>query len=561
MDENNVIGQAKISVDASKWTGNTQHNWNYIGYDEINYTHTPEGEETLKKFMNISDKPYYVRAHHLLCTGNCHGFYKWGSTNAYIEDEDGKPIYNWKVIDKVFDTYLKYNCKPFVELGFMPKDLADPKFSINGEGWSADHDWNSHDYKEIGWACPPKDYNKWYDLIYNLVLHCISRYGHDEVKTWYFELWNEPDISYWRGTVEEYNKLYDYTEAAIEKAMPDAYVGGPDTTGPGTTGSGGRSNSAEFFDKFLNHCVNGTNYLSGTKGTRIDFITFHSKGGGYKTTTTFLKQIPSIKRLVSQVEMGFQIIDQYPSLKGLEIILSEVDPDGWAAGGAYDNANLNFRNTEYYPSYIVSSFNKLTKLAERYNKDLKLITWAFMFKGERCFEGTRTFVTQGIDKPVLNLFKIYSMLGDKNISFESSMSMDPILYEDDYGTKEGPEISGIATMSGNKSIDVLVYCHHDDWDVKGEYEVEIEIANLPFNKDNMVLTHYRIDENHSNAYSEWFRQGKSDYPNEAQMRAIKSREGLEQYEPNSQVILLDGKLKKTINLPVHGISFLVISEK
>jgi xylan 1,4-beta-xylosidase len=539
MNNLNVKGKAKISIDASKWLGELSHNWNYIGYDEINYTYTPEGEEVFKKFMDFAERPYYVRAHHLLCTGNCHGVYKWGSTNAYIEDERGNPIYSWKIIDNIFDTYLKYNFKPFVEIGFMPQDLTN---------YGRD---NYSEYRQSGWKYPPKDYKKWYDLIYNLVKHCIERYGYEEVKTWYWELWNESDIDYyWKGTLEDFCKLYDYTEAAIRTAMPDAKIGGPATARPG-----------EWLDKFLDHCVNGINYLTGVRGTRLDFISFHAKGAGYSFDVHFRKQLPSIKRLINQVQIGLDVIEKYPSLKGLECVLSEVDPDGWAAGGRWDNPNMNFRNTEYYPSYVVTAFDKLTELADRYGRDLKLLTWAFMFRGERCFEGTRTFVTQGIDKPILNLFRMYSFLGDKKIYFESSMKKDPMLYSDDYGTNEGPEISGIATISGNKRIEVLIYCHHDDWDVDSEYEVEIEVSNIPFDSSKLVLTHYRLDKNHSNAYAEWVRQGRPDYPTEGQKKVIKSREGLELYEPKDKVLLFDGKFKKNIYLPVHGISLLLISEE
>src|SRR5437764_4414055 len=115
----------KVSVDAGQWLGEFNHHWNYIGYDEVNYTYTPEGQELLAKFMQFKEKPYYVRTHHLLCTGNCHGFYKWGSTNVYMEDSAGHPIYNWRYIDLVFDILLRYGCKPFVELGFMPQDLVE----------------------------------------------------------------------------------------------------------------------------------------------------------------------------------------------------------------------------------------------------------------------------------------------------------------------------------------------------------------------------------------------------------------------------------------------------
>src|SRR5215211_2693034 len=98
----------KIRVDAGQVLGTLPHNWNYIGYDEINYTYTPEGQELLAKFMEFQERPYYIRTHHLLCTGNCHGFYKWGSTNAYIEDDAGNPIYSWTIVDLVLDTILKF---------------------------------------------------------------------------------------------------------------------------------------------------------------------------------------------------------------------------------------------------------------------------------------------------------------------------------------------------------------------------------------------------------------------------------------------------------------------
>src|SRR6266536_1689825 len=142
----------KIRVDAGQVLGVLPHNWKYIGYDEINYTYTPEGQELLGKFGALGGKPYYVRTHQLLCTGNCHGFYKWGSTNAYLEDADGSPIYNWDIVDLVLDTILKSGCKPFVELGFMPLHLADPQhYDL------ATDTWTQRNYRTYGFASPPKD--------------------------------------------------------------------------------------------------------------------------------------------------------------------------------------------------------------------------------------------------------------------------------------------------------------------------------------------------------------------------------------------------------------------
>jgi xylan 1,4-beta-xylosidase len=115
----------KVQVDAGKWAGKLTHSWNYIGYDECNYTHSPGGMELISKLGKL-EKPYYLRTHHMLCTGIGHGFYKWGSTNAYIEDDEGNPIYNFEIINKMCDIWLSNNTKPFFEIGFMPMDLAKP---------------------------------------------------------------------------------------------------------------------------------------------------------------------------------------------------------------------------------------------------------------------------------------------------------------------------------------------------------------------------------------------------------------------------------------------------
>ena len=145
--------QVKVTVDASKWTGKLEHTWNYIGYDECNYTHSPGGMDLIRKFGAL-EKPYYMRAHHMLCTGILHAFYKWGSTNVYIEDEHGNPIYNYDVIDQMMDIWLSNNCKPFFELGFMPRDLADPRDAENGKFYQVAY--GISEYQRVGWAMPPQ---------------------------------------------------------------------------------------------------------------------------------------------------------------------------------------------------------------------------------------------------------------------------------------------------------------------------------------------------------------------------------------------------------------------
>ncbi|MEZ4638997.1 MAG: hypothetical protein R2856_29225 [Caldilineaceae bacterium] len=449
-------------------------------------------------------------------------------------------------MDLTFDTLLQTGCKPFVELGFMPQHLADTaRYDI-----AADRNYRA--YRDTGWACPPKDYTKWYNLIEALVRHCVDRYGLAEVRTWCFELWNEPDLDYyWKGTLEEFNKLYDFTAAAVKAACPDARVGGPGTTNPAPG-----SKAADYLDRFLAHCASGENACTGGVGAPLDFVTFHVKGGGYRADPLHQPQDPpSTQRILSHVQHGHEIISRYDGYADLECILSEIDPDGWAAGGAWDNANLNFRNTEYYASFVAASFNQVSRFARAHNWDLRLLSWAFLFVGERCFEGTRTFSTQGIDKPILNLFRLYAKMGFRELALESSAALDPLSAD---APKPADDLSGFATLSGDDEIAVLLYNHREEWSTADAQPVELTIDNVPFAADAVRLVHYRIDAAHSNGYTEWVRQGRPMYPTPGQYAAIQARAKLEMLEPPHDLSLRDGKVTLSLTMPGHSVSLLIL---
>src|SRR5207302_6758326 len=98
------------------------------------------------------------------------------------------------------------------------------------------------------------------------------RYGDAELKDWLREVWHEPDIGYWKGTPEEYFRLYDYSVDALLRALPPARIGEPDSTGPATP------HPAEFLRLLLEHCAHQPNHVTGRTGSRLDFISFHPKG-------------------------------------------------------------------------------------------------------------------------------------------------------------------------------------------------------------------------------------------------------------------------------------------
>lgn len=546
----------RIHVNADKTRGDLEHSWRFIGYDECNYTYTPDGLELLKKFGKLGDAPYYFRTHFTFCTGNSQGTYKFGSTNVYREDDNGETVYDFTYYDKIIDAYIKSGNKPFIELGFMPMDMADTNYLLPAYGR-----WDTYNqYKEKGWSCPPKDYEKWHEFIKNVISHLVERYGAEETATWYFELWNEPDIFYWLGTAAEYCKLFDYTEHAVHALLPEIRLSGPSVTGMFAGGFAER-----FFRFFLEHCRNGTNYYTQQKGTRLDFITFHVKGGGFHFEQNAPKAVPSVEKLVHQVKLGLDIIREY-GYQNREVVLSEADPDGWAAGGVYDNENMVFRNTEYYASFTASCYEKIERLSERYQISVRPLAWAFLFPGERCFEGTRTFTTQGIDKAVFNMFKIYGSLGTEKLEFESDGECKAdyleqpefILENPDRYTGEGEavDVSGFAVKGMADENQIVVFSHCNDRDNRDIQEICLTVTGIK--AKTVRVSHYRIDESHSNSYGEWIRQGKPLFPSGETYDAIKAKDGLERFCDDVIVNHDDGKVQLNFEMPAHGVSYLVI---
>src|SRR2546421_6366975 len=219
----------KIRVDAAKTHGELKPIWRFFGADEPNYAYMKDGKTLLGQLGEMRSGQVYFRAHNLLTSGDGTPALKWGSTGVYREGADGKAIYDWTILDRIFDTYLERGIRPYAQIGFMPRDL-----SIKPEPYQ--HHWSPRArYDEIytGWAYPPKDYQKWAELVNQWVKHCLERYGQAEVETWYWQVWNEANIGYWRGSPAEFQKLFDYAADAVRRALPSAKIGGPETAGSG----------------------------------------------------------------------------------------------------------------------------------------------------------------------------------------------------------------------------------------------------------------------------------------------------------------------------------------
>ena len=320
-----------ITIDLASQKGPLKPIWGFFGYDEPNYTYMKDGRKLLSELAALSPVPVYVRVHSLLCTGNGEPALKWGSTNAYTEDEKGNPVYNWHIIDSIFDSFVQRGMKPIAEIGFMPEAL-----SIHPQPYK--HEWKPGvDYNKIytGWAYPPKDYNKWHELVYQWVKHCVQRYGEREVNTWWWEVWNEPNIGYWKASPEEYLKLYDYAVDAVKKACPHTRVGGPTTTGPGW------DKANDFLKNFLQHCDTGKNFATGKIGSPLEYISFHAKGSP-KVEAGHVRM--NMATQFNDIYKGFQTVASFTAYKKLPIIIGECDPEGCAACSMQLSPQNAYRN-------------------------------------------------------------------------------------------------------------------------------------------------------------------------------------------------------------------------
>lgn len=509
--------------------------WRFFGADEPNYATMPNGSKLIGELGQLRPEETYFRTHNLLNSGDGSPGLKWGSTGAYSEDAQGKPIYNWAILDGIFDTYLSQHVRPYVEIGFMPEAL-----SIKPEPYR--HHWSpTARYDEIftGWAYPPKDYDKWSELVFQWVHHAVEKYGPDEVEHWYWETWNEPNIGYWQGTPREFYRLHDSTVAAVRRALPGAKVGGPDCAGAG-----------DFLRRFLNHCAQGTNLATGQIGTPVDFISFHAKGSPVYTNGHVRMGISSQLRAM---DSGFRIVASFPQFKHTPIVIGESDPEGCAA---CQGQQLGYRNGTMYSSYTAASFTRAYQLADKHGVNLEgALTWAFEFENQPPFAGFRSLATAGIDLPVLNVFRMFSKMPDQQIAIESdgAVSLDEMLKT---GARKKPDVSALAA-SGNNQICVLVWHYHDD-DIPGPVaDIDLTVDGLPPTVRQARLRHFRIDATHSNAFTVWKKMGSPQTFTQKQFAELQKAGQLAELDEPRAIKAGHGKLNLRIALPRQAVSLLV----
>jgi xylan 1,4-beta-xylosidase len=490
-----------VKVDAATRIGLLPPLWRFFGADEPNYATAPEGERLLMELGSLRPGQVYFRAHNLLTTGDGTPDFKWGSTNIYTEKE-GTPVYDFTIVDHIIDTYLAHGIRPYLEIGFMPQAMTSAPGAVPyRRPWKP-----GADYKGItaGWSYPPRDFERWAELVFQWTRHNVERYGRAEVDRWYFEVWNEPNLDfYWSGTPESFYRLHDYAVDAVRRALPSARVGGPDIAGSG----------GAFMDGFLRHVTAGTNYATGKVGTPTDFLSFHAKGQPMLVEGHIRM---GISNQLKTVDEAFAKIAAVPELAHKPIVIGENDPEGCAACPGPQNA---YRNGTLYSSYTAASYARLWELARRRQVELEgALTWAFTFVGQPWFAGYRQLATDGVDLPVLNVFRLFSRLGTEQVAATSSgqVPLEKIVAD---GVRSSPDVGVLATRSQRGSLEILLWHYHDD-DVGGPTaEVRLILTGLAPGLERQARA-WRVDRHSGNAFTTWQAMGSPTRPTKQQIRRL-----------------------------------------
>jgi xylan 1,4-beta-xylosidase len=525
-----------IQIDAAKTQGDLTPIWRFFGYDEANYTTMKDGQKLLSEIGQLGGPQVFIRCHHLLTSGDGVPALKWSSTNAYTEDANGHPVYDWTITDRIFDTYIQRGLKPYVQIGFMPEAL-----STRPQGYPHHPLATDKIDPGNGFSYPPKDYAKWGELSYQWTKHCVEKYGKAEVEQWYWEVWNEPNISYWRGSHEDYFKLYDYAIDGVRRALPTARVGGPEVAG----GPGG-----PFLKEFLAHCAHGTNYVTGQKGSPLDFISFHAKGttkfvGGHVET--------GMQSQLSNISDAFSVIASFPEYKRTPIVIGESDPEGCAACLGPEKG---YRMGTMYSSYTAAVFARKYELADKYGVNLEgAITWAFEFENQPYFAPFRVLASNGLDLPVLNVFRMDAKMSGQRLAVKSSAGFDAETIRAK-GVRGPADVSALASLD-KKKLCVMVWNYHDE-DVPGPAaKIDIAFNGLPV-EGAVKVTRYQIDQEHSNSYTAWQKMGSPLSPSPDQYTELEKAGQLAQVDPPQNVAVIEGHTTFPITLPRQAVSLLVL---
>jgi xylan 1,4-beta-xylosidase len=333
----------------------------------------------------------------------------------------------------------------------------------------------------------------------------------------------------------------------VRRALPAARVGGPDSTGPG----GG--NAAAFLRNFLEHVVRGKNYVTGQTGSPLDFVSFHAKG-----SPRFVEGnvVMGIEKQLQDLSKGFEIIASMPEVKSKPIIIGESDPEGCAACSSRVYPQNAYRNGLMYASYTGAVMPRHLDLAAKHGVNLMgAVTWAFEFEDQAWFDGFRDLATNGVDKPVLNVFRMLGMMtGDRaTVVNPAAASLDSMLTG---GVKAKPDVHAMASIDAHSAA-VLIANYHDSAQAGPGAPIDLAISGLP--RGRLLVQHFRVDDQHSNAFEAWKKMGSPPQPSPEQYKLLEIAGQLASADSPRWTTSTEGRLRLNFDLPLHGVSLILVT--
>jgi xylan 1,4-beta-xylosidase len=239
-------------------------------------------------------------------------------------------------------------------------------------------------------------------------------------------------------------------------------------------------------------------------------------------------------------------------------VLGESDPEGCAACSAKTNPQNSYRNGPLYACYEAEVLNNTLALAATEHVDvLGIVTWAFEFEGQPYFEGFRTLATNGVDKAVLNAFRMFGMLGGARVMVTSSAALPNTEIVRD-GVQQNPDINAIATAK-EQGIEVLVWNYHDDDLAAAAARIDLSVSGLPANVTRAFLEHFRVDSDHSNAYAAWKGMGWPQSPTDVQYARLRAAGQLQLLDSPIWIRVQNGSTHLKFELPRQALSLVRIS--
>ncbi len=387
----------------------------------------------------------------------CHAIFH-DEIGIYGEDAGGNPVYNFTYADQIYDGLLENKVRPFVELSFMPSKLAASQ--------------KEHPFWYRPIVAPPKNWNRWEDLIYRFASHLVERYGIDEVSRWYFEVWNEPNIDFWAGEPKErtYYELYDRAARALKHVSPRLRVGGPATA------------QAAWVDRFIDHCATGA--------VPVDFVSTHAYANDTsKDIFGTMEVIPRSDMIARAVQKVYKQVKD-SRMPSLPIVWSEFN-------ASYMN-EVEVTDSPYMGPWLANTIRQCDGLVS----SLSYWTFSDVFEEQGVarspfYGGFGLIAPGGISKASFNVFKLLHQLGTERL--------------------EAASASVIVTKLPDGSLALAVWNYSPPGVQGNDRRITLSFKNLGGRRRVRIGL---VDRDHGSPLSAWESMGKPPFPSRAQQQAL-----------------------------------------